>query len=186
VTRLAHRSTRGFSLVEALIAAGLVSTVIVSLGRLVIVATTANRTARAATLATLIAVEKVEQLHGLLWAVDPSGVSIADTVSDLAMMPDQPGGGGLSLSPSGALQQNVNGFCDFFDSDGRALGGGPAPPPGTYYVRRWSIEPLEASPDRTLLLRVLVTEWRGQLPQSSGARLPGDVRFVSIKTRKAV
>ena len=136
------RATQGFSLVEAFVAIALVSTAVVGLMQLLIVATTANQSARATTVATLTAIEKMEQLHGLLWAFDATGQRIADTTSDLTTVPDGLAGTGLSPSPASALQQNVQGFCDFVDSSGVALGAGTSPPPGTAYVRRWSIEPM--------------------------------------------
>jgi type II secretory pathway pseudopilin PulG len=184
------RSTRGFSLVEALIAIALASAGAVGLLQLLIVATTANQAAKATTVATLMAIEKMEQLRGLLWAFDASGQRISDTASDVTTMPDGPNGTGLSVSPANSLQQNVHGFCDFLSASGAALGTGASPPLGTAFVRRWSIEALSVAAGDTLLLQVLVLEWSGGVSSGQGAvgpaRLPRAVRLVSVKTRKMI
>jgi type II secretory pathway pseudopilin PulG len=182
------RATRGFSLVEALVATALVSTAVAGLVPLLIVATTANQRARATTLATVLAVEKIEQLQGLLWAFDASGQPLSDTTSDLTTVPDGHSGPGLSPSPAGTLQQDVQGYCDFFDSGGGALGSGAAPPAGAAFVRRWSVEPAPFSPGDTLVLQVVVGEWQPPSPQASRALalLPREVRLVGVKTRKVI
>jgi type II secretory pathway pseudopilin PulG len=52
---------------------------------------------------------------------------------------------GLTESPAGALEGNVAGFFDTIDGA---------------FVRRWSIEPLPASPNNTVVLQVLVVDAR--------------------------
>ena len=63
---------------------------------------------------------------------------------------------GLTPSPAGALAINTDGYVDYVDAHGCALGGGQVPPPGTTHIRRWAIAPTDASPD-TLVLQVVVT-----------------------------
>jgi hypothetical protein len=181
------RSTRGFSLIEAVIAIAIASAGVVSSLQLLIVATTANQAARATTVATLMAIEKMEQLRGLLWAFDAGGHRISDTASDVTTMPDGRNGTGLSVSPANTLQQNVHGFCDFLSASGTALGTGASPPLGTAFVRRWSIEPLSVAAGDTLLIQVLVLAWAGGVPNAQGpVRLARPIRLVSIKTRKTI
>src|SRR5207344_2437984 len=91
------------------------------------------------------------------WGFDALGLPVTDTTTDVSAVPETSGGRGLSLSPAHSLGTNSEGYCDFVDAFGRPLGGGTAPPAGTAYIRRWSIEALPADPDNTIVLQVLVT-----------------------------
>ena len=61
------RSERGFSLVEVLIASGILIVALLSLAQLFSLATAANAAARRATFSTVFAAEKLEELHTLTW-----------------------------------------------------------------------------------------------------------------------
>lgn len=183
------RSTRGFSLIEVLIATTILTVGVAALAQLATIAARANLSARTTTSAALLAQEKMEQLRGLTWGLDALGTAVSDLTTDIAAMPIAPTGGvGLTPSPSDALARNTPGYCDFIDAGGRSLGGGPVAPGTTAYIRRWSIEPMPAFPDSTLILQVLVTGLRSR-GAADGAistrRLPDEARLVGIKTRKA-
>ena len=184
-------SEQGFSLIEVLIAVGLLTTVSLSVGQLFAIATMANMAAKGTTSSSIIAVQKMEQLRGLTWGFNTSnelGLPLSDTTTNLSTDPPSNGGRGLNPSPPGTLDANVSGYADFLDLDGKWLGNGTAPPPGTHFVRRWSVEPLPVNPNNTLILQVRVTTLRrearsGVLP--AGTRLPDDSWLVSVKTRKS-
>lgn len=169
-------NSRGFSLVETLIAATIITGALGAVAELFTLSTRANSSARATTMAVILAQQRMEQLRGLTWGLDAVGEPTADTSTNLAVVPEAPSGGrGLSPSPSGSLADNIDGYCDFLDGRGRPLAGRRAAPPGTVYVRRWSVEPLPTNPGNTIVLQVLVTStWSW-----------GTTRLVSIKTRKA-
>ena len=83
---------------------------------------------------------------------------------------------------------NTDGYCDFLDGSGRWLAGGATAPPGTIFVRRWSVEPLPANPHNTVVLQVLVVRHPARVVADAGigeARTPDEARLVSVKTRKA-
>ena len=61
------RSERGFSLVEVLIASTILIVALLSLAQLLSLATAANAAARRATFSTVLAAEKLEELHTLSW-----------------------------------------------------------------------------------------------------------------------
>jgi Tfp pilus assembly protein PilV len=63
--------------------------------------------------------------------------------------------------------------CEYFDAHGRPLGTGSAPPVGTQYVRRWSIDPVAAVPQSARVLQVSVE------PRGAAA-----VRLVSVRSRR--
>jgi prepilin-type N-terminal cleavage/methylation domain-containing protein len=166
-------SQRGFALLEVLVATTIVAVALAGLAQLFVMSTNANSRAKSTTLATVLAIDKMEQLRSLMWGFDSLGLPLSDPR--------------LAASPSSALRQNIVGFCDFLNKAGQSVGEGRVPPLGTIYVRRWSIEPLPADPGNVLVLQVLVTQ-RFPRDISDGAnrsRLPDEARLVSIKARKA-
>jgi hypothetical protein len=152
--------TAAMTLLEATFAATILMVGVGAGSQLLLVSTQANRGARVTTLASMLARGKMEQLRGL---------DEADLVP----------------SPPGSLDRNTDGYCDYLDGAGRLLGveslGAAQPPDGTVFIRRWSVEPLPASPDTTIVLQVLVTAGRDR-----GATLsPGGAHLVSLRTRSA-
>jgi prepilin-type N-terminal cleavage/methylation domain-containing protein len=180
------RCTAGFSLLEVLIATAILTIGATSVAQLAAIAGRANTIAGSTTTAALLAQAKMEQLRGLAWALDAQGVSVSDFASDISAEPATPTGGvGLTPSPADALANNEPGYCDFVDGAGRSLGGGAAPPTGTAYIRRWSIEPMPAFAEGALILQVSVVRARGGTASASqDRRLAGEARLVDVKTRK--
>jgi prepilin-type N-terminal cleavage/methylation domain-containing protein len=152
-----HRSMhRGFSLIEVLVAMAVMSTATIAIAQLSIVSVRLNRVARSTTVATVLALQKMEQLQSAAWTE-------------------------LAPSPSGALGQNSAGYCDFLDGNGRMLGNGTSPPAGAVFVRRWSIEPLAAG--GALAIQVSLTPV-GAARLVGATRHPEEARIVGIKTRR--
>jgi prepilin-type N-terminal cleavage/methylation domain-containing protein len=182
---------RGFSLLEVLIATTILSVSLAALAELSTMSTRANRSAKTTTYAVILAQQKMEQLRSLTWGFDAIGLPLTDTTTDTTVVPERDAGGkGLSPSPTNALLQNTDGYVDYLDNFGRTLGGGATPSDGTVYIRRWSIEPLSANPDNTVVIQVLVTRRRdrGTLDIAAAAgvtRLPDEARLVGVRTRKA-
>jgi type II secretory pathway pseudopilin PulG len=182
------KSEAGFSIVEVLVATGLLAAALVALAELFVIATNANRGARATTMATTLAEQKIEQLRGLTWGFDTLGLPLTDTTSNITASPSTPSGGsGLSPSPANTLGANTQGFVDYLDGLGNWVGAGSEPPATAVYIRRWSIEPLPTNPNNTLVFQVLVTRVRdrGAANQGNVRRLPEEARMVSVKTRKS-
>ena len=185
--RLGNQS--GFSLIEVLVATSLLVVGVAGLAQLFVLSINSNHGARNTTFASILAQQKMEQLRGLTWGFDTIGLPISDITTDLSVSPENPAGGtGLSPSPSDALRRNTAGYVDYLDVNGRPLGGGATAPPGTAYIRRWSIEPLPTNPNDTLVLQVLVTRRseRGAANEGKVNRLPQEARMVSVKSRKAL
>ena len=185
---LAHDDEDGFSILEVLVATTIMTVAVAGLAQLFALATHANASARATTYTAVLAQQKMEQLRGLMWGFDALGLPVTDTTTDVTALPRTTGGGrGLSLSPAHSLGTNTEGYCDFVDAFGGALGGGTTPPAGTAYIRRWSIEGLPTNPDHTIVLQVLVTRAgtsNGADTSKTAARAPDQARLVSVKTRK--
>ena len=83
--------------------------------------------------------------------------------------------GTLAPSPADALGHDADGFADFIDAAGHTLGGSPVAPPGSEYLRRWSIDSLPGSRNVTWVLQVLVIDLRSRAA----------TRFTSAKSAKA-
>jgi type II secretory pathway pseudopilin PulG len=172
----------GFSLIETLIALGLVTGAVIALAHLFALSTSSNLDSKSMTYAAVLAQQKVEELRALAFGFGADGLSVTDIESDTASDATT-GGTGLSPSPMGALGQNTPGYVDHLDGSGSKLGGGVAPPGGAMYTRRWSIEPLPADPARAIVIQVNVTR-HGRVVAASTR--PGDVRLVTVRTRKPV
>jgi len=178
----------GFSLVEAVVASGLMAGALAALGQMFAISVANNRTARAGSYATVLAQQKMEQLRALTWGFDALGLPASDTTSDTAPSVETGSGGtGLSASPPGTLASNTDGWVDYVDDSGNVLGGGSSLLPGAVYVRRWAVEPLPSNPADTIVIQVFVTTRVGRgAPgtHSSTALLPDEAWLVSVKTRK--
>src|SRR5262245_7457863 len=190
--RFSNRRTggdAGFSLVEVLVATGLLAGALVALAQLFAISQKSNKIARSGTFTEILAEQKMEQLRSLAWGFDPLGLPVSDTSTDTATSPEKlTGGKGLSPSPSNTLQANTDGYVDYLDANGKLLGdGGTVIPDGTVFIRRWFVEPLPTNPNNTLILQVLVTRStnRGTADLGSVRRLPEEARLITVKTRKA-
>ena len=126
---------RGFSLIEALVAATTVLVGLSALAQLLTVAALTTRRARALTQSAVFAQDKLETL-------------LPQAALDTALAP----------SPADALARNVNGYCDFIDISGNSAGSATMAPSDGAYIRRWAIEPLSTGTAATIVLRVLVVD----------------------------
>jgi type II secretory pathway pseudopilin PulG len=181
-------SASGFSLVETIVATGLLATALITVAQLFGIATKSNTSARDATFATILAEQKIEQLRALTWGFDSVGLPVSDLSTNTAVQPEAPNGGtGLTPSPADALKENTDGYVDYVDRWGNTLGTGEAPLDGSVYFRRWSIEPLPTNPNNTLIIQVVVGRIRprGAADQSGTMRVPDEARIMTVKTRKA-
>ena len=178
----------GFSLVEVMVATGLLATALVSLAQLFVISTRSNIGSHNTTYTSVLAGQKLEELRALAWGYDTQGLPLSDTTTDTSVFPETPAGGtGLSPSPASSLQSNTAGYVDYVDSFGNKLGTGVSPPNQAIYTRRWSITPLPTNPNNTLVIQVLVTRNRNRGVADEGAvmRLPEEARMITVKTRKA-
>jgi prepilin-type N-terminal cleavage/methylation domain-containing protein len=180
----------GFTLIEVVVALGLMVTVSIGVAHLFAMAVRSGAAAREQTASTILAAAKLEQLRSLTWSYDATSttpVPRSDSTANLSLDIPDDSGTGLMPSPSGTLSTNTPPFVDYLDEQGRWVGNGSTPPREAMFVRRWAVQPLPESPARTLILSVRVTTigaearrgaltWRGRSGQ--------DTLLVGIKTRK--
>lgn len=149
------RSAAGYALVETLVAAGIVVGLAAGVAQVAVLTGAAVRAGGAQGRALFLAVQKMEQLQSLAWTFDAALQPVSDESTSLALDPPAPGGRGLQAS--GPLAgPPAAGYVDYLDRDGRWLGTGAQPPPGTGFVRRWSVTPLIPPDGDPLLLQVAV------------------------------
>ncbi len=165
----------GFTLVEVLVAIALLAVLSAGVATLSAVVIRAVGRARAETAAVTIAAARLEQLRGLAWGFGSAAAPqpATDYSTDLGAATPGPGGPGLAVTPSSALDTDVPGHVDYLDLDGRWVG--TVMSGGGRFVRRWSIEPVAPFAD-SLLLRVRVRDLRG---------IVHDVDLFTVKTRTA-
>src|SRR5260221_8458493 len=99
-------SQRGFSLVETLVATGVMVTGVVGLAGLFVTATVANQSSHRGTFSTLLATQKMEQLRALTFSFDGQGLPSTDSTTDLSVDPPVPGAAcppACGLTPGGSL-----------------------------------------------------------------------------------
>lgn len=184
-------NNRGFTLVEVVIAIGLLTMVSLGVAQLFAASTRANLSARTGTSTTTMAEQKMEQIRSLTWGFDTAGqgLPVSDTTTNLAVYPFTSSGTGLNPSPADSLEQNVTGCFDYVNAAGVWVGTGATPPGTAAYLRRWAINPLPTNPNNTLVIQVLVTplanEQARTASQFTRTRMSGDSLLISVKTRKA-
>lgn len=143
----------GFSLVETVVAVGLLAGALSGLISLFTMSARANLTSRHASVATMLAVAKLEELS----RVTP-----------------------LAASPANAVDANTPGFCELLNEQGAVTGGCASAADRAPYIRRWSIEPIAGSVPATAL-RVLVT-WNSDPSPSTWTGLRFDeVRLATLR-----
>jgi prepilin-type N-terminal cleavage/methylation domain-containing protein len=187
LSKSTNTGEHGFSILEVLIATTVLTVGLAALAQLCVISTRANFSAKVMTTASVLAQQKMEQLRGLTWGFDLVGLPLSDYATNISVTQETPTGGvGLTPSPPNALEENVDGYCDFLDKYGVSLGGGETPPSGTAFIRRWSIDPLPSHPNNTLILQVVVMPARDRRARpAASTRLPDEALIVSARTRKA-
>jgi type II secretory pathway pseudopilin PulG len=184
-------SERGFTLAEVAVATGMLAVVALSVAQMFALATERNLNAKQQVSTTTMATQKMEQLRGLTFAYDTSGLGlpVTDTTTNLTLCTPDASGGGLNPSPSDSLEENRAGFVDYLDARGNCIGTGTTPPAGATFTRRWAIVPLPTNPNNTLVLTVLVTpsarEEQRVRTANPRTRQVEDSLLISVRTRKA-
>ena len=130
-----RRSQAGISLIETMIALGIL--LIVSVGILAMTAlsiTTTENQGHLAARTAEYAQDKMEQLLSLSFTDTQTDTSVASFVADSSA-----GSPGLAAGGSVTYGSGASGYIDYLDASGNPLGGGTTAPSGWYYVRMWKI-----------------------------------------------
>lgn len=160
-----RRSQAGVSLIETMIALGIL--LIVSVGILAMTALSISTTENQGHLAARTAEyaqDKMEQLLSLSFNDTQTDTSVASFVANSSA-----GSPGLAAGGSVTYGSGVAGYVDYLDASGNPLGGGANAPSGWYYVRMWRITDVSST-----LKQIEVRVWArmgvngtSSLPQSA-------------------
>jgi len=152
------RCARGSSLLEAVIAAGLLATVLTGVLPLATTAMVGTSVSRADLAAAQLARERLAQLQSLTHTTSIAGVVADDAtrLDDATLF--RVGGSGLLPTGLAPLQGPTTPWVDWLDAHGAWLASGPQIPPAARFGRRWGILP--AGLDGCLRLWVEVTPLR--------------------------
>jgi type II secretory pathway pseudopilin PulG len=135
---MTNSCTRGFTLVETLIATGLLVTAIAGLTQLFALSARFTRDTVQFGVALAAAQDKLEALRALRFAYDEDGGIVTDAQ--------------LTASPVASLSEDAAGYVDWLDASGAALRG----PQGAEYVRRWRITAVFADEPELIAIDVCV------------------------------
>ncbi|MEW5984473.1 MAG: hypothetical protein AB1806_19150 [Acidobacteriota bacterium] len=116
---------RGASLIEALVAIGLIAGALVAMADVAAQSVRSLTMSRDRSMSTLLAVQKIEQL-----------------LAQPSRPPD---------SPAGTLESDTSGYVEYLDADGR-VAGQDRTSAGVVYGRRWSVAPLERHPSLAIVI----------------------------------
>ncbi len=134
----ANASSRGFTLLETLVATGILITALAGVAQLFVLGTHLTRQASASGAALIAAQDKLESLRGLTFAFDASGRPVTDS--------------GLEPSSSVSLSEDVPPYVDWLDDAGDVL----EEAAGAALVRRWRISQVAQLPPESIAIEVCV------------------------------
>lgn len=154
-------STRGFTLLETLIATGILVTALAGVAQLFVLGGQLTRRAGASGFALLAAQDKLESLRGRAFTYDASGTAVTAAV--------------LQPSPSSALAEDHEPYVDWLDQDGREV----TDPDDAVLVRRWRISTLGVTTPDAISIEVCVFRIAG-----AGDSLGADACLATIRTRQ--
>jgi type II secretory pathway pseudopilin PulG len=137
-----RRSEAGISLLETIVALGILLVISVGILTMAMISmTTTENQGHLAARTTEYAQDKMEQLLGLAFT-DGSLTSGTDTTAiDTTNNTYTLGTGGTGLVAGGSLSTTAptNGYVDYLDANGNPLGGGSTKPTNAFYIRVWQI-----------------------------------------------
>ena len=123
-------SARGFTLLETVVATGILVTALAGIAQLFFLSTQLTRQASASGIALVAAQDRLESLRAMRFAYDTAGASITDPA--------------LQPSPPSSLDEDFEAASDWLDARGQAAATADA----AAFVRRWRISRIAgASPD---------------------------------------
>lgn len=131
-------SNRGFTLLETLVATGLLVTALAGIAQLFVLSTHLTRQAGTSGIALVAAQDKLESLRGLTFAYNAAGASITAPA--------------LQPSSASSLDEDVGSNVDWLDASGLVSDSADE----AAFVRRWKISTVAASSPDAIAIEVCV------------------------------
>lgn len=155
-------SARGFTLLETIVATGILVTALAGIAQLFVLSTHLARRASASGLALVAAQDKLETLRGLTFAYSDQGAPLTAP----ALLP----------SSSTSLDENVDTTVDWVDAAGHASDTAD----GAAFVRRWKVTTIDGSPPDSIAIEVCVFK----APVGAANHDAADACLSAIRTRQ--
>ncbi len=152
-------SARGFTLVETLVATGILVTALAGVAQLFVLGSHLTRQAGASGIALIAAQDKLESLRGQVFTYDPAGAEATDSA--------------LEPSSSSSLAEDIDPYVDWLDH-----GGQPSDPDDAVLIRRWRITSLGMTTPDAIAIEVCV------FPFTSRNARGADACLSTIRTRQ--
>jgi type II secretory pathway pseudopilin PulG len=152
----------GFTLVETLVATGIIVTAIAGLTQLFALGLRFTRESGEFGVALVAAQDKLESLRALRFTYNELGQAVSDPR--------------LFESPSSALRENIAGYFDWLDAAGIA-----AAPGAASYLRRWRITAVDTDDPASIAIEVCVFDAR--LPDATNP-LHADACLATARVRQ--
>ena len=159
---LSPASPRGFTLVETLVATGVLVTALAGVAQLFILASHLTRQANTSGAALAAAQDKLEVLVSLPFDYDVAGTPVTDP--------------SLAISPESSLDEDTPPFVDWINRSSEA---GPTPDDAVF-VRRWRVLSIAADVPDSIAVEVCVFRAPAEGVPAAGA----DACLATVRTRQ--
>jgi len=152
----------GFTLLETLVATGILVTALAGIAQLFVLSARFTRMSGTQGLALVAAQAKLEMLRSLPLAYGPTG----DSITDPALEP----------SPPSSLREDTEGYVEPLDESGRAVDedGDVA------FIRRWAVTPIDHREPQAVVIEVCVF----RAPAEGLAPVSAEACLATIRSRQ--
>ena len=142
--RIPNSSPDGFTLIETVVATGILVTALAGIAQLLALSVRSTRDAGSQSAALIAAQGKLEALRALAFTYDAAGSPVTAPEFD--------------VRNSGSLDDDTPGAVDYVDADGAVLDE-ENEGHGAVFTRRWRITPLDAFVPEAIAIEVCVFHW---------------------------
>ncbi len=152
--RIPNSANDGFTLLETVVATGVLVTALAGIAQLLALSVRTTRDAGSQGAALSAAQDKIEELRSLALTYDPAGAPITDPA--------------LGPTASLCLAEDTDDCVDYLDADG-AVVDVSRDEHGAAFTRRWRITPIDHFAPEALAIEVCVFRWpaEGMAPRTA-------------------
>ena len=153
----------GFTLIETVVATGILITTLVGIAQLLALSIGSTRDGGVQGAALIAAQDKIEELRSLAFTYGPLSEPITAA--------------GLAPASGQSLAEDTPGFVDLLDHEGGVVAGEVR---GAAFTRRWRITAIDHLQPEALAVEVCVFRW----PAMAQAPLSADVCLATVRARQ--